>query len=517
MSLIGNIAISMTVVTAPLVKGLKRASTELNQFGSSINTAGLAIGASFVAGSFIAFEAIKKLSTAAMGLGEQTDRTRIIFGVFSQSVIDEANKMGDAFGVSKREFIQSAGALGSIFKAAGYSQDDAAKLSVHFVKLATDLSSLTHIPVEEALAKIQSGLAGQVRPLREVGVFMSEEAVKAYAAAHAIGKLGQELTESEKIQARVGFITNALKDAHGNLAATFGSAANQVRSFWGEVDNLSAAVGSALLPILASAFSDITTGLHIMEDAWHSSAIGAASAAVGVVGSSQVQVQSIGFVQLAFMKLADTVQSMGLAWIYLKQVTLGAISGMVEALMPFASALDTILANTRLGILGIGKALGLLTETSIPEIGSSKEALKQYSDELKLTQATLQKEFDKAATAPLASEEIAKQFDAARNKAAQLRADLTNAPQLNVNAIKPFNTGPAATGKVEFAKFAESTSADAVNTILRQKYGGGNSQKSLQSVAQNTAAAVPLLQQIAQSIAGAAVGGPGAIVWNNLP
>ena len=128
---------------------------------------------------------------SAIDFGEQIDRARIVFGKFADDVILQADQLATAFGVSKTSFVASASALGAIFEGAGYGTEAIAKLSTHFVKLATDVGSFVHIPVEEALAKLKSGLAGESEPLRSLGVFLTEDAIKLYAAAHGIAAVGR--------------------------------------------------------------------------------------------------------------------------------------------------------------------------------------------------------------------------------------------------------------------------------------------------------------------------------------
>ena len=303
MALIGSIAINMKVMTKGLSKGLTSARKSINDFGSSIGgvsslLAGLAAGGAAGFG-------LAKMTQDAIALGEQTDRARIVFGEFAGDVTRQADLMAEAFGVSKQEFISSASALAAIFKGAGYSQRDSAQLSVSFVKLATDLSSLAHIPVAEALSKIQSGLIGQVRPLREIGVLMNEEGVKAYAAAKGIGQLGKDLTESEKVQARVGFLTKALADAHGNLALTADSAGNTVRSLSGRLENLGTTIGQAILGIVGPAMSDLQIGIEAASLAWTDQFGKVESGSIGVANAMQGQAQSVGLLQMAVGKLAD--------------------------------------------------------------------------------------------------------------------------------------------------------------------------------------------------------------------
>ena len=282
MALIGQIAIAITTDAAKFSKGMSAAAQQVKQFSSSVGT--LATGFLAAKATEAAVQGLTHIAKGAIALGEQTDRARIVFGDFSEDLIAQSNLMATAFGVSRKEFIGSASALGTIFEGVGYAQGDAEKLSLHFVKLATDLSSLVHIPVKDALEKIQSGLAGQVRPLREVGVFMSDDLVKTYAYTHGIAALNTELNESQKVQARVGFITEKLAIANGNLAATAGSAANQVRSLAGRFENLSDTVGTAILSILGPAFDDLNTGIMALQSAWDQSAMAALSASSGVLG-----------------------------------------------------------------------------------------------------------------------------------------------------------------------------------------------------------------------------------------
>lgn len=472
------------------------AGKHINKFGDNVYKVGKQLGIALLAGGTVGALALGKMVKTAMSLGEQTDRVRVVFGDSGKEVIDTAQKMGDAFGVSKVEFIKAAGALGSIFRGVGYDKSAASQLSVHFVKLATDLSSLTHIPVEEALEKIQSGLAGQIRPLREVGVFMSEEAVAAYAAANGIAKAGSVMNETQKVQARVGFITNALKDSQGNLALTAGSAANRMRALWGEIDNLSSSIGQSLLPIVGAALSDINTGLQVVQAMWNSSSLAAAEGTIGVVGNAETQTTSIGFIQRAVGMVADAWQSVQKVFLAVQiKITEGLIY-MVESVSGFAEGIAKIVSY----FTGIELAAGDFTKT--------------WLEDLKMLEAQQLKTFSAKDVAKPFSEGVNQAFNDARAKTAAIRADLAKS---TIDVTKLVPKGPEVKEKAEkqVNTAASFGSAEAANAILKSQFGGDQTAKDNKKIADNTGKANVHLADIARAVQGFA-GRGGALDWDNI-
>ena len=357
----------------------------------------------------IAAVAIAKVAQGAVVLGEQTDRARIVFGDFADKVIAQAKLMAEGFGVSKTEFVQAASAFGTIFEGVGYIKKDAADLSMHFVKLATDLTSLVHIPVAEAMEKIQSGLAGQVRPLREVGVFMSEETIKAQALKMGLHALGGELSEQQKIQARVAFITEHLKIATGNLAATAGSAGNEVRGLSGRFSNLADTVGTALLGFIGPAVDELQVGIQALSIAWDRSSMAALSASTGVLGGVQEQTQGIGYLQMAIGKIADVWQTVGLGFAWLQTRVTDGLIWMVENLNGFAQ--------------GIGQIVSYFTGVKV----AAADFTATWLEDLKRMRAEQEKTFTAKLVAPLASDEINRAFEESRKKIEAARKELGQA------------------------------------------------------------------------------------------
>jgi len=206
----------------------------------------VAIGAAGGAGIAAAlFDSAKK----AADLGESLSKTRASFGGDAKQIEAAADDLAKRFGLVKQETLDAATAIGLMGSAAGLSQRDAAKLGVEMARLAADVSSFFNLPMADALEKIRSGLAGEAEPLRALGVFLSEDAVKAEALRMGLVKTSGALTEQSKILARVSLIKSApsMQKASGDLERTADSASNQLKKLEGDLANFKADFGANLI------------------------------------------------------------------------------------------------------------------------------------------------------------------------------------------------------------------------------------------------------------------------------
>lgn len=193
--------------------------------------------------------AMGKAMHAASALEEQQSGVEQTFKS-SAEVIKEFGKVSaESYGLATSEAYKYASSLGGIFKASGLTEQAAAQMSASILKLGADLASFKDISVDDALLKLRAGLVGEVEPLRQVGVLLSETAVKAKATELGFKLVGNELSENQKVVARYAVIMGQLGDAHGDFQRTQDSVANQTRIVKAEFTNLSAEIGKELLPL----------------------------------------------------------------------------------------------------------------------------------------------------------------------------------------------------------------------------------------------------------------------------
>ena len=218
------------------------------QIGLALGVVGLAYKATTALVGFF-----KGGITGAINMNETLNKVNETFGDSTNLVTDMADTMASKFGLVKGPILDAAASFGLIAQGAGLSRDAAAKMSVEMTKLAVDVTSLYHIPLEESLAKIQSGLVGETKPLRELGVQMSEDTVKAEALALGLAKGKGELDATAKTMARASLITKGLAVATGDMERTQGAVANQFLRAGGGITNFAGTIGTMLLPMVSTA------------------------------------------------------------------------------------------------------------------------------------------------------------------------------------------------------------------------------------------------------------------------
>ena len=245
------------------------AATGFSKFGSVAKAGFAAVGLAAAAGIGVAIE-------AASNEEEALNKVKVILGQSSTAVENFADTSAESFGIAKAEALSAAGGFAGLFKGTGLAKDAAADMSVQMVKLAADMASFNNIGTDEALEKLKSGLSGEAEPLRAVNVFLNEAAVKSEAYRTGIAKVGDELTDGQKIQARYNLILAQSKDQQGDFARTSGGVANQQRILAAQVKDLAAELGRNLLPVLKLVLGAINALIQplldiieiITSDAW---------------------------------------------------------------------------------------------------------------------------------------------------------------------------------------------------------------------------------------------------------
>jgi hypothetical protein len=271
MAVIGNLVIGASVNLGPFIQGLKKAEDAMGRLGSVARGIGGAfnglVGVKSVIAGIVAGAAVhtvadffKDSALAASAMNEQSSKVGVVFKDSAGVVTAAAKEMADAFGYPKREFLEGASSIGLLAKAAKLSEAEAGRMGVQFAKLGADASSFYDVPVADALTAIRSGLVGEAEPMRRFGVLLIDEAVKAEALKLGLAKVGQEISQGAKVQARASLIAKGLVDAQGDLARTAGSAANQIRSIWGRIENLQADLGAAFQPITDAVLTLVNVG-----------------------------------------------------------------------------------------------------------------------------------------------------------------------------------------------------------------------------------------------------------------
>ena len=171
-------------------------------------------------------------------------------GEYASSAQQYAETVGNVMGIDPGEWMRSQGVFMTLATGFGVAGDRAAVMSQQLTQLGYDLSSFFNISSEDAMQKLQSGISGELEPLRRLGYDLSQAKLQAVATSLGIDKTVSSMTQAEKAQLRYYAIMTQVTTAHGDMARTLDAPANQMRIFKAQVTQAARAIGSIFIPAL---------------------------------------------------------------------------------------------------------------------------------------------------------------------------------------------------------------------------------------------------------------------------
>jgi hypothetical protein len=217
---------------------------------------GLAVAAAF------SVRAVTRFAREMLRLGSSAEETASKFGtVFGQERAAELDGFLDRFariaGLTRTEGREMLANFGAIFQGAGLAADASADLSEQAVRMAADFQSFHDIPIAETFAAIRSGATGEAEPLKRLGIILRAVDVDTLALANSNKTLAKDLTEQERVVARMQLIYEKAGVAVGDLARTQDSTANRVRNLTTWFRQLREDLAIGLLPVFRLAVIEI--------------------------------------------------------------------------------------------------------------------------------------------------------------------------------------------------------------------------------------------------------------------
>jgi len=220
-----------------------------------------AIGAAFASGAIVSAMVTvgKKAVELASNLNEVQNVVDVTFGASAEKANEFAKSAKTSFGLSELAAKQYLGTMGAMLKSMGLSTDAALDMSMGITGLAADFSSFYNITSEDAFMKIRAGLAGEVEPLRQLGINMSIANLDAFALAQGMDKVYASMTQDEQALLRYNYLMSVSSAAQGDFARTSEGYANTQRVTALSIDEVYTAIGTRLLPMITKATREIGT------------------------------------------------------------------------------------------------------------------------------------------------------------------------------------------------------------------------------------------------------------------
>lgn len=193
-----------------------------------------------------------------------------MFGVSMGDMTNEASgfidKMEQLLGIDPSEAMNAMANIYSMTKSFGLAKEQAYTLSKSLTQLGYDLSSLKNIPISQAFTKIRSAMAGELEPMLQLGVDISQARLQQELLALGFNKQVSTLSQADKATLRYIAILKQTTDAQGDFARTLSSPANMIRILKAQLSGLARDVGSLLYPAMKSILPPLIAAVELIRE-----------------------------------------------------------------------------------------------------------------------------------------------------------------------------------------------------------------------------------------------------------
>lgn len=174
----------------------------------------------------------------------------VSLGEYAAEAQKYAENVAEVMGIDPAEWLRNQGVFMTLATGFGVVNDRAYTMSKNLTQLGYDLSSFFNISYEDAFQKLQSGISGELEPLRRLGYDLSVARLQQEALNLGITKSVNAMTQAEKAELRYYAIMTQVTTAQGDMARTLEAPANQLRILKAQVNQAARALGNIFIPML---------------------------------------------------------------------------------------------------------------------------------------------------------------------------------------------------------------------------------------------------------------------------
>lgn len=225
----------------------RKATSTTGQFTSglkALNVAAVAITFRKI-GHFIA-----QAVTESNKYQEDLNLFTVALGQYADEAKEYAEYVSDIMGIDPAQWLRNQGIFNTLLTGFGDTAERAQLMSQNLTQLGYDLSSYANIPIEEAMLKLQSGISGELEPLRRLGYDLSQAKLQQTALNLGIKESVANMTQAEKAELRYYAIMTQVTTAQGDKARTLEAPANQLRILQAQLTQAARAIGNIFIPAL---------------------------------------------------------------------------------------------------------------------------------------------------------------------------------------------------------------------------------------------------------------------------
>lgn len=241
----------------------------------------------------------------------------VALGQYAAEAQNYAEKVSDVLGIDPAQWLRNQGVFNTLLTGFGDTADRAQLMSQNLTQLGYDISSFFNISIEDAMQKLQSGISGELEPLRRLGYDLSQARLEQTALNLGIKESVSAMTQAEKAELRYYAIMTQVTTAQGDMARTLEAPANQLRILQAQVTQAARAIGNIFIPALNAILPYAIAVVQVIRE------IADAIANLAGFKLTEVDYSGVSSAAVGAGELADNLGDAASAAKKLKQYTLG--------------------------------------------------------------------------------------------------------------------------------------------------------------------------------------------------
>ena len=190
----------------------------------------------------------------------------VALGQYAAEAQNYAEKVSDVMGIDPAQWLRNQGVFNTLLTGFGDTAERAQLMSQNLTQLGYDISSFFNISIEDAMQKLQSGISGELEPLRRLGYDLSQARLEQTALNLGIKESVANMTQAEKAELRYYAIMTQVTTAQGDMARTLEAPANQLRILQAQLTQAARAIGNIFIPALNAILPYAITVVQVIRE-----------------------------------------------------------------------------------------------------------------------------------------------------------------------------------------------------------------------------------------------------------
>lgn len=263
--------------------GFTEAESRVDRFNRRLDQSSVAAGGVLATLGVVGVAAYKSASQ----LEQSTGAMEAVFGAQSAAMNRLAQNAATKVGLAQSEYAGLASVLGSQLTNMGVAADELMPHTNSLISRGADLAAQFGGSTSQAVEALSSLLRGERDPIERYGISISQAALDAKMAAMGLDTHTEAAKKNAQFMATLALVSEQTKTANGAFAREADTAAGATQRAAAQFENAKAALGTALLPVVAEAatkFSGLTSFLTDHTGTVQALAVVVGSLALAVIG-----------------------------------------------------------------------------------------------------------------------------------------------------------------------------------------------------------------------------------------